>query len=946
MQPVVDPSAGSDTPSLRHFASMVEAAVAAVSRAEVALHGGPLPQPRGPPQPEVRGPQREPHHDTVTYPSQPKQAPPAPAPAPPAPVAPPAPAPYAPLRPVVPPAAPPAPAPASYDPARVVAAWNEVLRRHSGLADAVGDLALRNRTAGAPADAATAGLREANAALAEADALINGLPRNPAGGVDAAALHPSDVAALERVLGHVKGAAATAAAAMDLRPAPPEQRSRLLKLQTQHVNAVERLRVAREHLEALHQELRRGRLMAADVSGGAAAGPFARYVFAEGSPESDRLQVAIEAAEAELRRADATGETAAGLSKAVTRAADAEARGARADASSAELLPSALDAVTAFVLDASKAVAAVDALLRSKADLEFSRSRAAAAVGEMAARAAAARLVGALRARTASRRVAATTSSYAVPAPAPPTPHRPAGKPWGALLGATLSRLELRKGSRSLVAALVDAPVSIKSRHGLALDDPTSLRLAESLTLRAVLGLPSVLSHSWRRGARGRVADAALRHDLDDLVARLKIISTNYRRLLQHMRDRNMRSLPSSLGVPLKDALVSCTRAIKAADRVLPDADARLRLAVTRRLLAELEHVIRGANVSLFNFERVLEVVEHRLHERAKRGKGGASGAAPHAAGKPTAAAAARPTRREEPAREADAYAGRPAPAGRGPRVSEEDEQPLVAAAKSSVARPPTVAPAPTVAATSRSYDTAAAAAAKTAKAVADAAAAAAPPAAVVSASRGPSREKTRPPATLQDPSRQAEEAAAARERRRETERQLAERQLADRQQAEQLLADRQQAERQRKLAILEAHEARLEAELRGDRADPRSDPRDARPRGRSGGGASAKLTAPPSVQHMLEGTGEFTYVPDAPDDVEDDSPATRPGRAVTGGSESELLQSFKGVHHHLPPADGKRRTLQVSRGRVGSVGVRGLAYARHCPPPLALPAAARHDRR
>lgn len=130
-------------------------------------------------------------------------------------------------------------------------AWADAVARYSAAVASVDALGARNVAEGVPADAGSAALNSAAAAVAEADAVASHVRRDSAGRVDVNAVSRADAAALEAAAGRIAAAAAAAARAMDRRPELASLRHHLEELQAQFRSADERLAASHARLEAV-----------------------------------------------------------------------------------------------------------------------------------------------------------------------------------------------------------------------------------------------------------------------------------------------------------------------------------------------------------------------------------------------------------------------------------------------------------------------------------------------------------------------------------------------------------------------------------------------------------------------------------------------------------------------------------------------------------------------
>lgn len=186
-QPMVDVAAGADAPSLHHYASTVDAAEAAVARAEGELEDA-----------------VHVHRETITLREREGK----------------------------------------------YRAWQDAVAAFAALQHSLEALTLRNRAEGEPVDAGSTGLRDATSAVAEGRGVVARVPTDRTGNVDAGALAPADIAALESAATRGRAAASTAAKGMDRRPELASLRRHLEEIGAQGRAADDRLSLAHARFEA------------------------------------------------------------------------------------------------------------------------------------------------------------------------------------------------------------------------------------------------------------------------------------------------------------------------------------------------------------------------------------------------------------------------------------------------------------------------------------------------------------------------------------------------------------------------------------------------------------------------------------------------------------------------------------------------------------------------
>jgi hypothetical protein len=229
-----------------------------------------------------------------------------------------------------------------------------------------------------------------------------------------------------------------------------------------------------------------------------------------------------------------------------------------------------------------------------------------------------------------------------------------------AKLTTNLSALEERRGHRSLVNALTDPAVRFSSKHGLipnpadaageveggSLLSPTSVFSASrlfspngkrrprtgllggastvtrsfappvtSLTARALLPLSSILKEVHAADE----IEGLLCSELNDQIARLKGVGAQYRRHLATVRERNMSALPAHIAGGLRDPLIKATGTLRHADGLLPDADTRLRMLLSRAFVGGFERAVRDASMAVLQFEHALGIAVAALDELTRQ---------------------------------------------------------------------------------------------------------------------------------------------------------------------------------------------------------------------------------------------------------------------------------------------------------------------------------------
>jgi hypothetical protein len=132
-----------------------------------------------------------------------------------------------------------------------------------------------------------------------------------------------------------------------------------------------------------------------------------------------------------------------------------------------------------------------------------------------------------------------------------------------------------------------------------------------SLTARALLPLSSILKEVHAADE----IESLLCSELNDQIARLKGVGAQYRRHLATVRERNMSALPAHIAGGLRDPLIKATGTLRHADGLLPDADTRLRMLLSRAFVGGFERAVRDASMAVLQFEHALGIAVAALDE-------------------------------------------------------------------------------------------------------------------------------------------------------------------------------------------------------------------------------------------------------------------------------------------------------------------------------------------